>query len=514
MVRNLSLTSRSARVQESGWLDLSIALALSYATSDMQAVVKDRFDFIHGFGCSGAERNQPLVESLMWFMVDWLHGRITDYELAMEGALLLRDHPDLLPVFASFLKEFSNEIVNIHVNQDHDIMLMLITMPYGGQIHIISPRPTSTIFFDTNRLRSLLSSEVRRPWSLFWELGSAWARFVMELIQMELRWTESIRCKRPSHGTIRYRSRCWMSLLVLANTFNILPPSLYICDIRYDDQHAIWGGGFSDIWTGWKGDRRVCLKVLRTFATDEIVIKEFYHEALIWAQLHHPNILPLTGVNEQLFAPRPCLVSPWMSNGNVNEFLKAFPETDRLTFMCEIASGIAYLHQFSPIIVHGDIKGANILVTDDIHCCLADFGLALAESDSEYPGSQSAASSAFLRGSTRWLSPEYLDPSLFYSIQPKTRDVYAFGCTIYEIITGEIPFPHLKYDVAVISEVLRGIRPRFSISDLGSQSYSADFWQLIEQCWAGEPGARPTAEYLAQTLDFYRSFSRLQNVSN
>uniref|UniRef100_A0A0W0FCQ1 Protein kinase domain-containing protein n=1 Tax=Moniliophthora roreri TaxID=221103 RepID=A0A0W0FCQ1_MONRR len=428
MVRNLSLTSRSARVQESGWLDLSIALALSYATSDMQAVVKDRFDFIHGFGCSGAERNQPLVESLMWFMVDWLHGRITDYELAMEGALLLRDHPDLLPVFASFLKEFSNEIVNIHVNQDHDIMLMLITMPYGGQIHIISPRPTSTIFFDTNRLRSLLSSE--------------------------------------------------------------------------------------DIWTGWKGDRRVCLKVLRTFATDEIVIKEFYHEALIWAQLHHPNILPLTGVNEQLFAPRPCLVSPWMSNGNVNEFLKAFPETDRLTFMCEIASGIAYLHQFSPIIVHGDIKGANILVTDDIHCCLADFGLALAESDSEYPGSQSAASSAFLRGSTRWLSPEYLDPSLFYSIQPKTRDVYAFGCTIYEIITGEIPFPHLKYDVAVISEVLRGIRPRFSISDLGSQSYSADFWQLIEQCWAGEPGARPTAEYLAQTLDFYRSFSRLQNVSN
>ncbi|EEB90900.1 hypothetical protein MPER_10832, partial [Moniliophthora perniciosa FA553] len=166
----------------------------------------------------------------------------------------------------------------------------------------------------------------------------------------------------------------------------------------------------------WRGKRRVCLKVLRTFATDKFVFEEFYHEALIWAQLHHPNILPFVGVNEQLFAPRPP-IDVYVRNIECNRIFASILPNHR-----------TWRHQ-------------------------GDFGLALAKSDSEYHGFQSAASSAFLRGSTRWLAPEYLDPSLFHSIQPKARDVYAFGCTIYEM-------------------------------------YSADFWQLIEQCWAGEPETR------------------------
>lgn len=65
---------------------------------------------------------------------------------------------------------------------------------------------------------------------------------------------------------------------------------------------------------------------------------------------------------------------------------------------------------------------------DDFNCCLADFGLALVtESPSLHEKSLN------LRGSVRWMSPEILDPKLFHLIQPKSRDIYAFGCTVVEV---------------------------------------------------------------------------------
>lgn len=55
-------------------------------------------------------------------------------------------------------------------------------------------------------------------------------------------------------------------------------------------------------------------------------MQEFSSEAVIWRQLNHPNILPLYGVNGEKF----CFASPWMDNGDIVQFLKLAPETDRL----------------------------------------------------------------------------------------------------------------------------------------------------------------------------------------
>ncbi|KAJ7575854.1 kinase-like domain-containing protein, partial [Mycena floridula] len=94
----------------------------------------------------------------------------------------------------------------------------------------------------------------------------------------------------------------------------------------------------------------------------------------------------------------------------------------------EVAEAMLYLHEFTPCIVHADIRGANILVRDDGHCVLADFGLA------SVSGTQSlATSSVGSKGSVRWLCPEVL-PTLASQQKPHpSRDIYTYGCTALEV---------------------------------------------------------------------------------
>ncbi|KAG7094838.1 hypothetical protein E1B28_005647 [Marasmius oreades] len=144
--------------------------------------------------------------------------------------------------------------------------------------------------------------------------------------------------------------------------FHTIPPSLFMNKITRNGNHALTGGGFADIYKGTSGDMSVCLKVLRVHLAEteekkRRIIADFCQEALIWTQLRHPNILPLLGVNTELFPSGFCLVSPWMGNGDIVSFLKLNPNHDKLQPICEIMAGLEYLHTLPPPIVHGDIKG-------------------------------------------------------------------------------------------------------------------------------------------------------------
>ncbi|KAE9386306.1 kinase-like protein, partial [Gymnopus androsaceus JB14] len=185
----------------------------------------------------------------------------------------------------------------------------------------------------------------------------------------------------------------------------------------------------------------------------------FCNEALIWRQLKHPNILPLLGVNAELFSPLFCLISPWMENKDIISYLKKSPAHSRYTVLSEVAAGLSYLHSRDPPILHGDIRGANILVTDDFHCCLADFGLTLIISDSR---TLSNTTTSTIKGSMRWMAPEIINPTSQDARLAKnnlSRDVYAFGCTILEILTLQLPFHDTKADPAVLFSVVSGQRP-------------------------------------------------------
>ncbi|KXN88557.1 hypothetical protein AN958_07193 [Leucoagaricus sp. SymC.cos] len=145
-------------------------------------------------------------------------------------------------------------------------------------------------------------------------------------------------------------------------------------------------------------------------------------EFVLWAHLSHQNILPFYGV----YAPREPIqrvgiVSPWIDNGDLDVYLTKHPESSRLPFV-HIISGLEYLHNLN--IVHGDIKAKNILVSNTGHAMLADFGI------SQIMVSASIRSQSGI-GTWRWMAPELLVQSAPFT---KASDVWAFGCTCYEVL--------------------------------------------------------------------------------
>ncbi|KAE9391639.1 kinase-like protein, partial [Gymnopus androsaceus JB14] len=217
----------------------------------------------------------------------------------------------------------------------------------------------------------------------------------------------------------------------------------------------------------------------------------FCQEALVWRQLKHKNILSFLGVNTTLFFPSFCLISPWMDNGNIIRYLKLYPDHNINVVLSDISAGLHYLHSRSPPIIHGDLRGGNILVANDLSCCLADFGLAVAAAVPEISYITSTTSNS--KTPVRWLAPEYFRKSNFTNT---AREIYAFGCTIVEVITQELPFKECDSDTDVLLSALANERPQRPQSDWCTDK----LWDLTTQCWAHKPEQRPSAVKIFHSL--------------
>ncbi|KAF9070944.1 kinase-like domain-containing protein [Rhodocollybia butyracea] len=300
-------------------------------------------------------------------------------------------------------------------------------------------------------------------------------------------------------GLIPQNDNTLLNLLrYLSKKFQVLPPSLVIQDVQREGTNPVAGGGFADIWRGTVKEKPVCLKVLRLILEQdekarEKIRNQFYHEALVWRQLRHPNILPLLGVNSDLFSPSFGLISPWMENKDIITYLKEHQNHDISPVLSDISAGLHYLHSRNPPIVHGDIRGGNILVTNDLRCCLADFGLAVINTESQ--AWTVATSTSATKGTIRWMAPEYI-----FSRGPKaphtSRDIYAFGCTIFEIITRKVPFYDCTTDPAVLFSLINRERP-----SRPRDVWCPDMvWSLADRCWEQDSSNRPSAQEIHTIL--------------
>ncbi|KAJ7040995.1 kinase-like domain-containing protein [Mycena alexandri] len=252
------------------------------------------------------------------------------------------------------------------------------------------------------------------------------------------------------------------------------------------------GGGFGDIWKGLVSGQTVSVKIMRVFQEEDVaaVLKQFGREALIWRQLCHPNLLPFFGL--YYIENRLCLVSPWMENGNVMQYLQKQSSNlvHSLSLMLDVAFGMKYLHEQK--VVHGDLKAINILVTPSGRACICDFGLSsiVNEISLRLP-STSAAKGA----TTRYCAPELLKET---SKKHFASDIYAFGCVCYEILTGNVPF-YGSSDAALVVKVLQGEHPPRLSSCCGTAELDT-LWDLLEICWAESHEMRPTAAQIVERL--------------
>ncbi|TDL20527.1 kinase-like protein [Rickenella mellea] len=298
----------------------------------------------------------------------------------------------------------------------------------------------------------------------------------------------------PSH-----QSRLLRALARLCKLYACFPDSLILSGVQRTRMDPSAGGGFADIWRGQLSTRCIAIKALRIFEQSdrEKALKDFSHEAIIWRQLKHPNILPFYGVfkGDENFE-RLCLISPWMDAGNINDYLKKYPESNRLALIADALNGLSYLHSFQPSIIHGDLKGANIFVTHSRTACLGDFGLSRFRDSHE---STLGATSGHSTGTLRWQAPE-----LFVNVDGRTArpsaesDVYSIGCVCLELMTGKPPFSEFSRDGAVLTAVLNKKCPQRPSEDLVHRGLNDSLWSLMKKCWHFDRDQRPKVGTLLQ----------------
>ncbi|KAJ6624641.1 kinase-like domain-containing protein [Mycena sp. CBHHK59/15] len=228
------------------------------------------------------------------------------------------------------------------------------------------------------------------------------------------------------------------------------------------------------------------------------IMQQFSREALLWQTLHHPFILPLRGIDREHFPSSFCMVSPWMKHGTVLKYIGE-RRGDLTKLLLEVSYGLQYLHSMK--VVHGDLRGANILITDNGTACLADFGLASAISDST--GSTGALkSSSSHPGSLRWFAPELIFPTQFgfeKFARSYATDIYAYGCVCLELHTRKPPFSDVQENLEAMMKVIKGERPARPMAD--DSLILNDWWELLTKAWAQDARARPTISDIIESIE-------------
>ncbi|KAJ3556549.1 hypothetical protein NP233_g11952 [Leucocoprinus birnbaumii] len=278
----------------------------------------------------------------------------------------------------------------------------------------------------------------------------------------------------------------------LAQSFNVFPASYELKGINCDLNKPQQEGGFGYVCKAIHNGQLVCVKAIRMYErpTSAQHLKGLSKELILWAHLDHPNVVPFYGVwipKGPLF--RTCVVSPWMENGNLTEYLTRFPETaSRLLLLSDVGHGLDFLHRSG--IIHADLKGANVLVSSTGQAMLTDFGASHIAMTMPTTVMASAIT-------PQWAAPELL--STDQMIHTQASDIWAFGCVIYEVVSGRAPFYNLKSALQVLIALTRGnTDPVKSDPERDALQLDERLAALMSRCWEYDEHSRPTSGDVVQ----------------
>lgn len=195
---------------------------------------------------------------------------------------------------------------------------------------------------------------------------------------------------------------------------------------------------------------------------------------------HHANLLKPTGfsiINDSI----PYLVMPYCEKGSAEKMIgKLLNTNDIWKFIYDTSSGLAYLHSCNPPIIHQDIKPANILIDINDNYCITDFGISVKTGNgaNDYNDDENS-------GTIIYMPPERFRDG--YSPNPKS-DIWSLGATIFEILTGDVPFGNeggaAQAKGSLIPEIRANIPRKIK--------------QLVYACLNANPNKRPTAEEISE----------------
>ncbi|XP_051858692.1 putative mitogen-activated protein kinase kinase kinase 7-like [Drosophila albomicans] len=259
-------------------------------------------------------------------------------------------------------------------------------------------------------------------------------------------------------------------------------------DLNFENEILGWGSYgdvYEAIWKSKDGPQKIVIKKFRPFIEDSAIEKEFGLLSLT----NHDNIVKLLGIAKDGDS-RTVMVMEYAECGSLHKVLYQYEVCymRRIRWMLQCAKGIEYLHEFSPQILHRDLKPQNLLIFNDYSTLkICDFGSAK-ELDTKMSNGV---------GTARYMAPEV---SIQNSYTEKC-DVYSFGITFWEVMSKKKPFYHLRntVDFHIQKKAIEGDRPL--ISDI--QNIQSDqIIKLIEQCWNGDSKLRPAMQEVIRDIQF------------
>ncbi len=282
------------------------------------------------------------------------------------------------------------------------------------------------------------------------------------------------------------------------------PPYL----IEYDDVRPIYeeplGAGARG--TVYKCDflgRRAAAKVLIQMTTNRKAVE---NEINLLSRVRHPNVVRFIGYTYK--ETQIVIVTELMSK-DLRTYLNKKKEAGQegqpplsllsaINIMLQIADGMKHLHESG--VVHRDLKSNNVLVNvlDDedgsplssslVQVKLTDFG------ESKLHLHNSGCSTRMV-GTTKWRAPEVFEDEENREKYTNSADVYSFAIIFSEVLTGEMPFEGMP-QTNLLQRIRNGERP-----PLPDVDYCPDYLsELIEKCWATNPGERPQFPEICQML--------------
>ena len=275
----------------------------------------------------------------------------------------------------------------------------------------------------------------------------------------------------------------------------MLKPGTMLCE-RYKILEEVGSGGMSHVYKAQdlKLNRYVAVKVLKNeFSRDRNFVTKFRIEAQASAGLSHPNIVNVYDVVEE--DGHYFIVMEFVDGITLKEYIE---ENGRLNMdkaldiSLQIASGLEEAHEHH--IIHRDIKPQNIIVSRNGNVKVTDFGIAKAAT------SNTLTSGAM--GSVHYISPEQARGG--YS--DERSDIYSLGITMYEMVTGRVPFEgDNNVSVALMHIQNEMIPPR--------QYYPEDIYSSFEKIIMKATQKKPERRYLTASA-LIADLKRVQNNPN
>lgn len=182
-------------------------------------------------------------------------------------------------------------------------------------------------------------------------------------------------------------------------------------------------------------ERRVALKLIAPeAAAEEIFARRFAEESRIAASIEHPNVVPIYAAGEEDGVPY--IAMRYVAGSDLGRRIAREGRLDpevAVALIAQVANGLDAIHAAG--LVHRDVKPANVLLSgqgDDTHAYITDFGVA-----------RNVATNSGLTQTGRFVGTlDYVAPEQISGGQVDARvDVYALGCLLFKLLTGEVPFP-------------------------------------------------------------------------